>query len=139
MGHLELSSRSFALRSGVREDADSYATCLQPDDANLRRKGALALLVEPAGDHPSLADDACKLAEAVVNKQFFSDTSVSLTASLLGALDAANRAVLEHDHVPHTSSPANGSEGSIAVQGGGVRTRGAKVGVTACVVGSMRL
>src|SRR3954470_10675103 len=98
MGHLQLSTSGFSLRSGVREDGDKYATCIQPDDAALKRKGALALLMEPAGDHPSLANDACHLAESVINQQFFSDTSVSLTTSLLGAIEAANRAVLEHDY-----------------------------------------
>lgn len=132
MGHLEISSYGFALRSGVRQESTDNASCVQPQDANLRRKGALALLVEPAGEHPSLADEACHLAQSVISSQYFSDDSLSLTTSLLSALDGANRAVLEHDYARHGGSPStNAAESGVAVQSGGVRTKGAKVGVTA--------
>jgi hypothetical protein len=130
MGQLEVSSYTFALRSGVRQDGTDNAACIQPQEANLRRKGALALLVEPAGEHPSLADEACRLAQSVISSQYFADDSLSLTTSLLSALDGANRAVLENDYAQQ-GNPANQPESGVAVQSGGVRTKGAKVGVTA--------
>jgi hypothetical protein len=130
MGQLEVSSYSFALRSGVRQDSTDNAACIQPQEANLRRKGALALLVEPAGEHPSLADEACRLAQSVISSQYFADDSLSLTTSLLSALDGANRAVLENDYAQQGNS-TNQAESGVAVQSGGVRTKGAKVGVTA--------
>ncbi|HKP53480.1 MAG TPA: hypothetical protein VJ183_12625 [Chloroflexia bacterium] len=141
MGHLELSSHSFALRSGVRvdgngskeegESGDAYAACVLPQDPSLKRKGGLAVFVEPAGEHPSLADEACRVAQSVITRQYFSDGSLSLTSSLLSALDSANRAVLEHDYEQRNGSNPGGGDSSVAVQGGGVRTKGAKVGVTA--------
>ncbi len=141
MGDLELSSHSFALRSGVRVDGNegnkegseggnAYAACIVPHDATHKRKGGLALLVEPAGEHPSLADEACRVARSAITQQYFSDGSLSLTSSLLSALDSANRAVLEHDY-GQRNGPNPNEEGSVAVQTGGSRTKGAKVGVTA--------
>ena len=140
MGHLELSSYGFALRSGVRVDGNDnsdgddarkgYSACIVPQGAHLRRKGGLALLVEPAGEHPSLADEACRVAQATITQQYFADSSLSMTSSLLSALEAANRAVLEHDFGQRSGSGSDSGDGSIAVQTGGVRTKGAKVGVS---------
>src|SRR6266566_6383077 len=132
MGRLEVSCRRFAILSGVEQDPGDYAICVHPSSPGLQRKGTLALITEPAGSHPSLATEACKLTQRVVVESYFADSALSLTSSLLNALDHANTALLEYNYSSPDSS--SGGPGDVAVQSGGVKPRRAKVGVTALLI-----
>ncbi|MFL5732167.1 MAG: hypothetical protein ACJ78Q_03120, partial [Chloroflexia bacterium] len=101
-----------------------------------QRKGLLALVTEPAGDHPALATDASRLVHDVLVQQYYSGQSLSLTSGLLKALDGANGALLEHNYADEPVRP-DGGEGQgapVAVQVSGVRTRRAHVGLTAVLI-----
>ncbi|MEO8286385.1 MAG: hypothetical protein ABI670_08085 [Chloroflexota bacterium] len=134
MGRLEVSCRRFAILSGIEQDAGDYSVCVQPSAPALQRKGTLALITEGSGEHPSLAVEACKLAQHVVVENYFADNSLSLTSSLLTALDNANTALIQYNYSQgiDASTQANGAE--VAVQGGGTRARRAKVGATAVLI-----
>ncbi len=134
MGRLELSCHRFAVLSGVRQEAGDYSICIHPLASGLQRKGTLALLTEPAGDHPSLGMEACRLAQRAVIQHYFADSSLSLTSSLMNALDNANGTLLQYNYNRESPQPENGSGGGVAVQAGGVRTKRAKVGLTAVLL-----
>jgi hypothetical protein len=157
MKRLEVSCRKFAVLSGIRQDADDYAVCIAPRPANLQRRGILALITEPAGAHPSLSTDACRLVRDAIARHYYADASLSLTGSLLNALDEANSALLEHNHggyrcnynyndhgysyshnyppsdTPH-SPGAGPAAATVAVRAGGVKTRRVMVGLTAVLL-----
>src|SRR3954470_24162993 len=98
MGRLEVSCRRFAILSGVEQDPGDYAVCVQPSIPGMQRKGTLAIITEAAGSHPSLDVEACKLTQRVVVDSYFSDSALSLTSSLLNALDHANTALLQYNY-----------------------------------------
>lgn len=129
---LEITCRSFAVRSGIRQEAADFTTLIQPKPGS--RKGTLALLTEPAGDHPSLSVEACKLAQKIITDQYSADTSLSLTSGFLGALDAANSAVLRFNYASPQDEPGEEAGGPVAVRAGGSRARKFKVGLTAVML-----
>lgn len=132
MARLEVSCRRLAIKSGVRQEAGNYAVCVHPRAAGLQRKGTLAVLAEAAGQHPSLGVEACKLAQSVVIQQYYGDHSLSLTTSLINALDGANSALLRYNYNEPVS--AEGTANSVAVHARGVQTRRAKVGLAAVLI-----
>lgn len=131
---LEITCRSFAVRSGTRQEAADFTTLIQPKPGS--RKGTLVLLTEPAGDHPSLSVEACKLAQKIITDQYSADTSLSLTSGFLGALDAANSAVLRFNYASPSDEPGEEAGGPVAVRAGGSRARKFKVGLTAVMLRS---
>ncbi len=138
MGRLEVSCHRFAVLSGIRQDANDYSICVSPRSVLLQKRGTLALITEPTGYHPALAVDVCRLARDVIIRQYYADTSLSLTGSLLNALDSANSALLEYNHGGHGHAPGlsggvgrgAGSATSVAVRSSSVRTRRSMVGLT---------
>src|SRR5437762_3963129 len=91
---LEVACRRFAVLSGIRQEPDNYVSCVLPGAAAGQRKGLLALVTEPAGEHPALATEASHLVHDVILRQYYTDHSLSLTSGLLKALDSANSALL---------------------------------------------
>ncbi len=91
------------------------------------------MLTEPAGDHPSLATEACRLVQSAIAQHYFADMSVSLTSSLLNALESANNALLQYNYNDEISRQ-HAQAGSVAVQVGGTKTRRARVGLTTVLV-----
>ncbi|HYP39155.1 MAG TPA: hypothetical protein VEX13_02245 [Chloroflexia bacterium] len=133
MGRFEVSCRRFAVLSGVQQEPGDFSICIHPRTNGLQRKGTLALLTEPAGDHPSLGAQACKVAQEAIIEHYYADHTLSMTSSLLGALESANSALLQHNY--SHEGPRNLHEpGAVAVRAGGVKTRRAKVGLTALLV-----
>lgn len=130
---LEVTCRRFAVLSGIRQEADDYIACLQPRSG---RKGTLALLTEPAGEHPALSVDACRLARKIIVEQYVADTSLSMTSGLLTALDAANNAVLRYNYANALGESNLDSSPLVAVRAGGARARRFKVGLTAALLRS---
>ena len=129
---LEVTCRRFAVLSGIRQEADDYIACVQPRSG---KKGTLALLTEPAGEHPALSVDASKLARKIITEQYVADTSLSMTSGLLTALDAANNAVLRHNYASALGE-SNMDSPLVAVRAGGARARRFKVGLTAALLRS---
>src|SRR3954469_19527581 len=121
MGRLEVSCRRFAILSGIEQDPGDYAACIHPSTPGLQRKGTLALITEPAGSRDI---ETCKLTQRVVVDSYFSDSALSLTSSLLNALDHANTALLQYNYAP--PSPPEGP-GDTLVQSGSTRARRARV------------
>jgi hypothetical protein len=136
MGQLEVACRRFAVLSGIAQDPASYITCVRPQGPDGARKGLLALVTEPAGDHPALSGGASVMARDIIVQHFYSDNSFSLTSALLKALDSANSALLHQNYSYSEELPAAESRGgaAVAVQAGGVRTRRAQVGLTALLL-----
>lgn len=128
---LEVTCRRFAVLSGTRQEADDYTTCIQTRPGS--RKGTLALLTEPAGDHPSLSVEACKLAQKIIGDHYATDNSLSLTSGFLGALDAANSAVLRFNYASQ-GDDAEDAGGPVPVRTGGLRAGRFKVGLTAVML-----
>ncbi len=132
---LEVTCRRFAVLSGVRQEPSSLTACVQPGAGS--RKGTLALLVEPAGDHPSLATEAGTLAKAVLLRHYMADRSLSLTSGLLNALEAANSALLRYSNTGATQEPGEAQEKEprlLGVQSAGSRVRRLQVGLTAAML-----
>ncbi|HVG00785.1 MAG TPA: hypothetical protein VND68_13175 [Chloroflexia bacterium] len=117
--------------SGIRQEADDYIACLQPRSG---RKGTLALLTEPAGEHPALSVEACRLARKIIAEQYVADASLSMTSGLLAALDAANNAVLRYNYANALGESNMDSSPLVAVRAGGARARRFKVGLTAALL-----
>lgn len=134
MERLEVTCRTFAVLSGTRQEADDYTTCVQPKPGS--RKGTLVLLTEPAGDHPSLSIEACKLAQKIITEHYVGDNSLSLTSGFQGALDAANSAVLRFNYASPQDSPDVEQGSPVPVQTGGSRAGRFKVGLTAVMLRS---
>ncbi|HET6312413.1 MAG TPA: hypothetical protein VFH60_01145, partial [Chloroflexia bacterium] len=128
---LEVTCRRFAVLSGIRQEADDYIACLQPRSG---RKGTLALLTEPAGEHPALSVEACRLARKIIAEQYVADASLSMTSGLLAALDAANNAVLRYNYANALGESNMDSSPLVAVRAGGARARRFKVGLTAALL-----
>jgi hypothetical protein len=133
MGRLEVACRRFALLSGIAQDAAAYVSCVQPGSVGARR-GLLAVVTEPAGDHPALSTGACVLVHETLVRHYFADGSISLTTGLLKALDGANSVLLRYNYADEATHAATGTDGAVAVQGGGVRTKRSQVGLTAVLV-----
>src|SRR5438128_1491438 len=134
MGSLEVACRRFALLSGITQDADNYVVCVRPNGAEGQRRGTLALVTEPAGEHPAFSGDACRLVHEVLVRQYYTDNSLSLTSGLLKAIDSANSALLEYNYNNEVLHLNAGQGGVVAVQAGGVRTRRSQVGLTAVLL-----
>src|SRR5438067_6133903 len=134
MGRLEISCRRFAILSGVEQDPGDYAVCVHPSAPGLQRKGTLALITEPAGGYPSVATEACRLTQRVVVESYFANSALSLTSSLLNALDHANTALLQYNYASPEAPSDSGTGEAVAVQTGGVKPRRAKVGATALLI-----
>lgn len=137
MGRLEVACRRFAVLSGIRQEPGIYTSCVLPRGAAGQRKGLLALATEPAGEHPALASGACKLAQEVVTQHFYANDYISLTSGLLRALDAANDALLEQNYSEDIRQAAGASTAAslnVAVRSGGIRSKGAHVGLTAVLL-----
>lgn len=130
---LEVTCRRFAVLSGIRQEADDYIACLQPRPG---RKGTLALLTEPAGEHPALSVEVCRLARKIIAEQYVADASLSMTSGLLAALDAANNAVLRYNYADALGESNLDSSPLVAVRAGGARARRFKVGLTAALLRS---
>jgi hypothetical protein len=133
MGRFEVSCRRFAVLSGVQQEPGDFSVCIHPRANGLQRKGTLALLTEPAGDHPSLGAEACKAAQEAIIEHYYADHTLSMTSSLLGALESANSALLQHNY-GHDGARNLHEPGAVAVRAGGVKTRRTKVGLTAVLV-----
>ncbi|HYO48790.1 MAG TPA: hypothetical protein VEW94_02970 [Chloroflexia bacterium] len=133
MGRFEVSCRRFAVLSGIQQEPGDFSICIHPRANGLQRKGTLALLTEPAGDHPSLGAEACKVAQEAIIEHYYADHTLSMTSSLLGALESANSALLQHNY-GHEAARNFHEPGAVAVRAGGVKTRRAKVGLTAVLV-----
>ncbi|HEX9989596.1 MAG TPA: hypothetical protein VGE45_14110 [Chloroflexia bacterium] len=133
MGRFEISCRRFAVLSGVQQEPGDFSVCIHPRANGLQRKGTLALLTEPAGDHPSLGAEACKIAQEAIIEHYYADHTLSMTSSLLSALESANSALLQHNY-GHEGARNLHEPGAVAVRAGGVKTRRAKVGLTAVLV-----
>lgn len=135
MGRLEVACRRFAVLSGVRQEPGNYTSCVLPRGLAGQKRGLLALVTEPAGEHPSLGSDACRLVQDVVTHHYYSHESISLTSGLLKALDAANSALIERNYSDDLRQAAGGNAApSVAVRAGGIRSRGAQVGLTAVLL-----
>jgi|GEM_PF-4374008 len=135
MGRLEVACRRLAVLSGMRQEADDYAVCVHPRAAGLHRKGTLTLLSEPAGRHPSLGVEACRLVQSIVIRHYYGDHSLSLTSSLINALQGANSALLRYNYGSDDGAETSpGGAGSVAVRAGGVQTRSARVGLAAVLM-----
>ncbi|MDQ5823299.1 MAG: hypothetical protein M3441_03695 [Chloroflexota bacterium] len=130
---LEVTCRRFAVLSGIRQEADDYIACLQPRSG---RKGTLALLTEPAGEHPALSAEVCRLARKIIADQYLADTSLSMTSGLTAALDAANNAVLRYNYASALGESNLDSSPLVAVRAGGARARRFKVGLSAALLRS---
>lgn len=128
---LEVTCRRFAVLSGIRQEADDYIACVQPRSG---KKGTLALLTEPAGDHPALSVEVCRIARKMIADQYVADSSLSMTGGLLGALDAANNAVLRYNYASALGESQLDSSPLVAVRAGGARARRFKVGLTAAML-----
>src|SRR5207245_379118 len=130
--------RRFAIQSGVEQDPADHAICVHPGAPGLQRKGTLAVITEAAGSYPALDVQACRLAQHVIVESYFADSALSLTSSLLNALDHANSALLQYTYTSHDLPPGNGGE--VMVQGGSSKDEGrryqrrAKVGATALLI-----
>ncbi|MDQ6693206.1 MAG: hypothetical protein M3014_02115 [Chloroflexota bacterium] len=131
MGNKDSGFRRFAVLSGVRQEADDLCHIVR--QAQGERRGTLVTLCEPAGDHPSLGGRACRVAQEELARAYFSNTSLSITTALLDALDHTNSELL-HYNFGGENPQQKGGNGSVAVQSGGIRTRGAKVGMTAVLL-----
>jgi hypothetical protein len=142
MGRLEVSCRRFAILSGAAQDPADHAICVHPGAPGLQRKGTLAVITEAAGSYPALDVEACRLAQRVVVESYFADSALSLTSSLLNALDHANAALLQYNYTSHDMPPGGAGE---AMQGDGAKApdpakearryqRRAKVGATALLI-----
>src|ERR1041385_4760791 len=83
---LEVACRRFAILSGIEQEPDNYSICVQPLNAAWQRKGMLMLATEPAGSHPALSVEACRVAQDVLVQHYYMDNSLSLTSGLLKAL-----------------------------------------------------
>ncbi len=148
MGRLEVSCRRFAILSGAEQDPGDHAICVHPGAPGLQRKGTLAVITEAAGSYPALDVEACRLAQRVVVESYFADSALSLTSSLLNALDHANAALLQYNYTSHElppgddAGPIGGAKGSFAALRTGSEPskegrwyqRRAKVGVTALLI-----
>ncbi|MEO6456887.1 MAG: hypothetical protein ABIO92_01225, partial [Chloroflexia bacterium] len=134
MGRFEVTFRKFAILSGVRQEAGDYAICVHPPTANLQRRGTLMLMAEPAGLHASFGVDACRVAQGAVIEHYYGDHSLSLTSGLINALDSANNTLLQYNYEKIGDHGNKAQSGAVAVQGGGVATRKARVGLTAVLV-----
>src|SRR5689334_16295292 len=135
MARLEVACRRFALLSGIRQEPGNYTTCILPKGGAGQRRGLLAIVTEPAGDHPALATGACRLAQDVIVNRFYTDDFLSLTSGLLKALDAANAALLGYNYSDDEQPPqSRGPAGPVAIQAGGVRARRAQAGLTAVLL-----
>ncbi|MEA2575326.1 MAG: hypothetical protein QOH93_2624, partial [Chloroflexia bacterium] len=130
---LEVTCRRFAVLSGIRQEADDYIACLQPRSG---RKGTLALLTEPAGEHPALSVEVCRLARKIIADQYLADTSLSMTSGLTAALDAANNAILRYNYANALGESNLDSSPLVAVRAGGARARRFKVGLSAALLRS---
>ncbi|HEX8599558.1 MAG TPA: hypothetical protein VF952_13710 [Chloroflexia bacterium] len=130
---LEVTCRRFAVLSGIRQEADDYIACLQPRSG---KKGTLALLTEPAGEHPALSAEVCRLARKIIADQYLADTSLSMTSGLTAALDAANNAVLRYNYASALGESNLDSSPLVAVRAGGARARRFKVGLSAALLRS---
>ncbi|MDQ3928121.1 MAG: hypothetical protein M3328_03125, partial [Chloroflexota bacterium] len=96
----------------------------------------LALLTEPAGEHPALSAEVCRLARKIIAEQYLADTSLSMTSGLTAALDAANNAVLRYNYASALGESNLDSSPLVAVRAGGARARRFKVGLTAALLRS---
>lgn len=139
MGNLETACRRFALLSGITQDADNFAICVHPRGMAGQRRGLLALVTEPTGDHRAFSLDACRLVHEVLIQHFYTDNSLSLTSGLLKAIDSANSALIEHNYSQEPPQAegergAIGIAGSVAIRAGGVRAKRSQVGVTAVLL-----
>ena len=83
MSRLEVACRRFALLSGVRQEPGNYTTCILPKGTPGQKRGLLAMVTEPAGEHPALASAACRLAQDVVVRHYYTDEFFSITSGLL--------------------------------------------------------
>jgi hypothetical protein len=119
--------------SGIAQDASTYVSCVQPRGAG-GRKGLLALVTEPAGEHPALSTGACGLVHDTLIRQYISDASLSLTSGLLKALDGANGALLNYNYRAEVAPAATGTDSVVAVQSVGARARRSQVGLTAVLL-----
>ena len=134
MGRFEVTFRKFAILSGVRQEAGDYAICVQPPTSALQRRGTLMLMSEPAGLHASFGVDACRVAQNAVIEHYYGDHSLSLTSGLINALDSANNTLLQYNYEKSGERGNQEQPAAVAVQGGGVATRKARVGLTAVLV-----
>src|SRR5688500_14252896 len=134
MGRFEVTFRKFAILSGVRQEAADYAICVQPPTSNLQRRGTLMLMAEPAGLQATFGVGACKVAQEAVINHYYGDHSLSLTSGLINALDSANNTLLQYNYEKDGAGDGLAQPGAVAVQGGGVATRKARVGLTAVLV-----
>jgi hypothetical protein len=115
----------------VEHDPAGYAICVHPSAPGLQRKGTLAIITEAAGSHQSLAEEARRLAQQAIVESYFADSSLSLTSSLLNALDHANTALLRYNYASH--EPPHRAPGEVTVQNGAKLGR-ARVGATAVLL-----
>src|SRR5438552_12069065 len=129
----DIAFRTFALLSGIRQEPDDFIAVIEPGSNARQRKGTLALLTEPAGDHPALGVDACRLAIKAIADGYYADNALSLTSSLLSALESANNALLQYNFSQGAGAPMPVAEGALAVQTGGARSKRARVALTAVV------
>src|ERR1043165_7743186 len=118
MGSLEVAFRRFALLSGITQEGENYSICVHPRGAAGQRRGLLALVTEPTGDHRAFSLNACRLVHEVLVQQFYTDNSLSLTSGLLKAIDSANSALLENNYSHETSQVDSGQSGVVTVRAG---------------------
>ncbi|HWQ15096.1 MAG TPA: hypothetical protein VNL77_20025, partial [Roseiflexaceae bacterium] len=98
MPRYETRSRQFGLVSGIPQPASDMVLVAEP--AGLftpeARKGRLYIVAETDQD-VARGRDACQLVCRVIRRQFYGDTSFSVTASLRKALVAANQALYQQN------------------------------------------
>ncbi len=98
MSRYETRSSQFGLLSGIRQSHSDMVLVAEPTAlfAPESRKGQLYIVAEAEGDL-ARGRDACQLVLRTIRKVFYEDSSYSVTAALSKAINAANRALYEHN------------------------------------------
>ena len=98
MSPFETRSSQFGLVSGIRQTSSDMVLVAEPAGlfAPEARKGQLYIVAE-ADQDVARGRDACQLASRTIRKQFYGDSSYSVTSALRKAISAANKALYEHN------------------------------------------
>src|SRR5689334_17109790 len=98
MPPFETRSSQFGLVSGIRQPRSDMVLVAEPAGlfAPEARKGQLYIVAE-ADQDVARGRDACQLVSRTIRKQFYGDSSYSVTSALRKAISAANKALYEHN------------------------------------------
>src|ERR671924_2354792 len=98
MPRYETRSSQFGLISGIRQPRSDMILVAEPAGlfAPEARKGQLYIIAEAAQDL-ARGRDACQLVSQTIRKQFYENSSYSVTSALRKAISAANKALYQHN------------------------------------------